>query len=296
MKGQSAMLATLIHAAIPLSVFCNVFALALEARPRDVIFLLRRPFLLLRSMLSMYLVMVAFAVALVTYFHLGRTLGAVLVVLSLSPVPPALPLNNRKAGGSQSYAIGLLVTAVLVALVTIPLWVEVLGQYFHVRAHISAAKIAPVVTITVLAPIFCGIAINHLAPSLSARLAKPVARLASLLLIGALLPVLVLTAIPLWQLMTGRLVEIFAAFVCFGLLTGHFLGGPDPRERMILALATSARHPGVAITITAAIFPELRTAAMAIVIWYLLITLAFALPYVLWSRRRFRGDLDGEGF
>lgn len=283
------MLAALVQIAIPLGVFCNVFALALEASPADVIFLLRRPWLLLRSMLAMYVVMVGFAVAVAAHFDFGRTINTVLIVLSLAPVPPALPINNRKTGGSHSYAIGLLVTAVLVALVTVPAWVRLIGYYFHIDAHITTGKIAPVVTITVLAPIFCGILINRLTPKFAARLVRPFARGASLLLVAALLPVLVIMAGPMRAMMSWPLLFAFAGFTITGLVVGHLLGGPNPRERMVLALATAARHPGVAITITAAIFPALRMQAMIVVIWYLLIVLLFAVPYVIWCRKMGQG-------
>jgi len=279
------MLATLIHIGFPLSVCCNVFALGLESSPRDVIFLLRRPSLLLRSLLAMYGLMVGFAVAVATFGHLGRTINTVLVILSLSPVPPALPINNRKAGGSQSYAIGLLVTAVLVALFLVPVWVELLGRYFRIDAHIAPGKIAPVIIVTVLGPVFSGILLRRLAPRLAARLVKPFARGSGIILVAVLIPALVAAAVPLWHMESNHLLAALAGFVLTGLAVGHVMGGPDPQEQTILALATCARHPGVALAIIGAVFPELRPAATAVVIWYLLFVLLFAVPYVIWRRR-----------
>ena len=44
-------------------------------------------------------------------------------------------------------------------------------------------------------------------------------------------------------------VLVIAAVVAAGLAAGHWLGGPDPDDRTALAIASSMRHPGVAMAI-----------------------------------------------
>jgi hypothetical protein len=81
-----------------------------------------------------------------------------------------------------------------------------------------------------------------------------------------------------------------AAIVLFGLLVGHLLGGPDAGNRGALALATSARHPGLAIALSTANFPHDREAIIAAVLLFLLANLVLTLPYALWRRRRALGS------
>ena len=81
----------------------------------------------------------------------------------------------------------------------------------------------------------------------------------------------------------GHVIAI-AAFVAIGLIVGHLLGGPDPRDRVVLALATASRHPGVALAIAAANFPQ-EKGVMGAILLYLVISLIVSVAYLAWRRR-----------
>jgi bile acid:Na+ symporter, BASS family len=70
-----------------------------------------------------------------------------------------------------------------------------------------------------------------------------------------------------------------------GLAAGHLLGGPDPGDRTVLALATCTRHPGIAMAIAALNFPEQKTAVMAMGLLHMIIGGIVAIPYTVWSKR-----------
>lgn len=70
-----------------------------------------------------------------------------------------------------------------------------------------------------------------------------------------------------------------------GLLAGHWLGGPDPDDRTALAIASSTRHPGVALAIAQLNFPE-ETRMPAVLSLFLLVNALETLPYGAWRRRR----------
>jgi BASS family bile acid:Na+ symporter len=74
-------------------------------------------------------------------------------------------------------------------------------------------------------------------------------------------------------------------FALVGLAAGHLLGGPDPENRIVLALSTATRHPGIAIAIAAANFPD-QKAAPAAVLLYLIVSALVAKPYLTWVKRR----------
>ena len=69
----------------------------------------------------MFVVMPVLAVALDKAFDFRHEIEVALVALSLSPVPPLLMKKEDKAGGSQSYALGLLVTMGVLSLAVVPL-------------------------------------------------------------------------------------------------------------------------------------------------------------------------------
>jgi BASS family bile acid:Na+ symporter len=78
---------------------------------------------------------------------------------------------------------------------------------------------------------------------------------------------------------------VLVAFSLAGIFVGHMLGGPDPEERTVLALATCARHPGIALAIVGLNFPHLKSAVFAVILWHLLIGVIVTLPYKTWRKR-----------
>ena len=73
-------------------------------------------------------------------------------------------------------------------------------------------------------------------------------------------------------------------FVVCGLIVGHLLGGPEPDDRTVLAIATASRHPGIALAIAHINYPEEKQLAAAVLI-FLLTNAALTAPYVFWRRR-----------
>ncbi len=72
--------------------------------------------------------------------------------------------------------------------------------------------------------------------------------------------------------------------MAIGLAVGHWLGGPDPNDRTVLALAAASRHPGVALAISSANFPG-DEAVLPALLLYLLAATVLAIPYVKWRKR-----------
>jgi BASS family bile acid:Na+ symporter len=282
-------LATLIPFVLQASIVLNVIGLGLNASPQDATSLLRRPNRLLRSLGAMHVVMLACAVALAVNFDLHPAVKIALVALAVSPIPPLLPKKTLQAGGEASYTIGLLVAAALLAIVFVPVAVELLGRAFGTPTHMSLGAVARLVLRTVLVPLVVGIAIRSLAAAFAARMARPVSLVAMVLLIASALPVL-FTAWPTLVSLTGDgTILALAVFVLVGLAVGHLLGGPDPEDRTVLGLSTASRHPGVALAIAHATFPE-QQLVLAAVLLYLLVSAIVSLPYLAWSRRRHAGS------
>jgi BASS family bile acid:Na+ symporter len=277
-------LAQLIPLVVNISMFMIVLALGLETTMDDALSLLRQPALLLRSILAMYIVMLALAIALDLLFSPPTPLKIALVTLALSPVPPILPTKQKKAGGTNSYTIGLLVAAALVAIVLVPVTVAILGNVFGRSLQMPIDKVALIVVTSVIAPLVVGIVLRWLAPNVAHALARPIAMMATVLLVLAVLPVVVI-AWPMVQGLIGNgLVILLAVFTLVGLAAGHLLGGPDPDNRTVLALATGARHPGVAIAIASVNFPDER-GVLAVVLFHLIFATIVSVPYVMWRTR-----------
>jgi bile acid:Na+ symporter, BASS family len=278
-------LAELIPLAINVSMALIVFALGLNATLSDATSLLRQPGLLVRSILSMNVVMLILAVAAAAIFNLPPPVKIAIVALALSPVPPVLPSKQTKAGGSMSYSIGLLIAAAIVAIVLVPALMALLSAVFGIEARIPARSIATVVLTSIVIPLAIGIGLRHFAPAIAARIAKPISISATILLIAALIPVLFTTWPMFWQLVGNGVLAALLLFCLAGLAIGHFLGGPNPDDRTVLALATSTRHPGVAMAVAGLAFPD-EKAVFSVVLFHLIIGTIASLPYVKWRTRK----------
>jgi bile acid:Na+ symporter, BASS family len=144
--------------------------------------------------------------------------------------------------------------------------------------------IARLALFTILIPLGLGMAARQLAPGSADRIARPLAMFAGLLMVAAVLPILFAAKSAIWALVGNGTLLAIAAFVVVGLAVGHWLGGPDPRERTALALATAARHPAMALTIATTNFPDQPAVAPAILI-YLIFGTVIAIPYLKWRER-----------
>ncbi|MCI0387640.1 MAG: Na+-dependent transporter [Acidobacteria bacterium] len=281
-------IAELILLVLKVSIVLVVFGLGLKATFEDMTYLFRRPGQLIRSLLSMNVLMPVFATMLALAFDLHPAVKIALVALAVSPVPPLLPKKAIQAGGNSSYTIGLLVAAALFAIVSVPLAMELLQRVFETPLAMSSAAVAQLVLMMVIVPLAIGILVRYLSPAFADRIAKPITLLAMILLVAAVLPVL-FTAWPAVRSLIGNgTLLAIAAFVLVGLAVGHLLGGPDADDRIVLALSTASRHPGIAIAIAQANFPEQKLAVAAVLL-YLIVNAIVAIPYLNWIKRRHAG-------
>jgi BASS family bile acid:Na+ symporter len=219
----------LIFIGLAASALLNLFSIGLKASLQDVTYLFRRPGELVRALLAMNVLMPAFAVALLFIFDFDPAVKIALVSLSLSPIPPPLPAKMEKAGGTGSYAIGLHVAIGLLAIIFVPLALEVIELVLGVALQMTIAPVAKVVFITVLIPLVAGIGVHKLAPALSERAAKPLAAISGLGVVLCMVGIWISAAPAMWSLIGNGTVMAFAAFVFVGLAIGHFLGGPVRR-------------------------------------------------------------------
>lgn len=284
--------AQIIPLVLTASIFLNVLALGLAAGLEDAAYLFRKPFLLLRAVLSMNVLMVLIVVVAASFFQLTFPVKVALLALAVSPMPPLLPTKERKHGATRSYAVGLLVAAVLLSLVFIPWSIEWIGHYFGTDARVRASNIVSIVLITAIVPLAVGMMANWLLPNLAARVRRSVSMLSMILLVIGVVPILFTMWGTIWATIVNGSLIALACFTILGLGVGHVLGGPEPGNRTALALATSTRHPGMALTIAATNFPDQKAAFMAVIILHLTVGAIVSIPYLRWRKGRDREALS----
>jgi BASS family bile acid:Na+ symporter len=216
-------IAQLIVLALKLSIIVIVLALGLKTPPSDWVWLLRRPTLLARSLISMNVIMPLFAIAAVKLMHLRLAVAVALLALSLAPVPPMLPRKATKAGGGAPYAVDLLAIASALSIIWIPIAVEIVERVFGVPLAVSPWSVAKVVGQMVLIPLIAGTIVGRFARARADRIAPMLAKAGGLVLILGLILIL----FKFWRAALGQIgdgsVIAFVAFTILALVVGHLL-------------------------------------------------------------------------
>lgn len=273
----------IIMLALQLSILSTVFTFGLKATPEDLLYLVRRPGLLVRSLLAVFVIMPLVTWTLVALFEFRPAVEVVLMALAISPVPPLLPRRGSKAGGPTTYGLALMTILSLVSIVAVPIVVSMLPRIFDRPVSIAPRAIASVIVMGALAPLLAGMAVRAFLPAIAQRLEKPVT------LVGrVLLPVVVLAlvsgAIPaMWAAVGNGTLLAMVIVTLAGLAIGHALGGSNPDHAVVLALSTACRHPAIALTIASANFPDQQFGP--IILLYLIVNAVVGIPYLKWQRR-----------
>jgi bile acid:Na+ symporter, BASS family len=275
----------IIGLVLKVSIVLTVFGFGLQSSRDDLLYLLRRPRVLSRSLVAMFVVMPLFVLLMTSAVSFNRAVLVALVALSISPVPPLLPRKVTKSAGLASYGLGLMVTAASLSIAVIPLATYLLGKYFHRAFAMGPGAVAKLIVPSVLIPIAAGVLFQRLAPSIAKRIGHPLARTAGIMLLLGVICILAFAAPTVWSLVGNGTIVAFIAFIVVGLGAGHLLGGRDPNEQVTLALSTACRHPALAVAIAGANIPE-EHHVFAAVLLYVLLNVMLTIPYVAWQRKR----------
>jgi len=252
------------------SLFLVVLSFGLQIRVDDLLCLFRRPWQLLKSLISMFVVLLIFAIVVDRIFELRGVVEVALIALALSPVPPLLPNKALKSGGDKSFTFGLLAAVSLLSIIIMPGVFRVVEAIFGRQGNFSEEVVLKAILTGVVMPVVIGMIIRHLAPA-SERFAGILGKVGMVILILACLPILVALSSVIWTIIGNGPILAIIAFAVVGIIAGHLLGGPDPRDRTVLAIATASRHPAIAIAVTSANVGEADAKlAAAVVILYVI--------------------------
>jgi len=102
------------------SIMLTLFGFGLHATREDLLYLLRRPRVLARSLVAIFMVMPLFAILLTRLGSFNRARGHRPHRSFDFTGPPLLPRKVTKSGGHAPYGLGLMVTAASFSVVFVP--------------------------------------------------------------------------------------------------------------------------------------------------------------------------------
>jgi BASS family bile acid:Na+ symporter len=271
----------LLLTGLKLAVGLMILGIGLSATTADLGLLWRRPGLLLRSLVAMYLLVPAAAVVLVKLLPIAIPAKIAMLVLAVSAGAPLLP-RRLATFGSRGYVFSLVVASSLASIVLVPLSIGVLTKNFAAHIEVEPLAAAAVIGKSFLAPLALGMALRALLPAYGERLAHGLTAVAGLLLVACALLLLLVN----YSLLIDARWSGFGALVLLmviALAIGHAVGGPDPDDRTALAVACATRHLGIAVLVATS-FPGPRV--VVLISAYIVISVLVSVPYLAWRKRR----------
>lgn len=277
----------LVHhlpAILNVAIATMVFALGLNALPADAMFLWRQPGLLLRSLIAIDFVVPVAASLLVLAVRPGAAAAIGILAMAIAPGAPFAPAKELKLGGRLPYVYSLLMTVALLTVVTIPVSLLTLGWIFSAdRAlWVAPSQVARIALLMLALPLLAGMLVRRFVPGLAGGIARPLTLIANILILLVAVPVLI-KAFPIILRLDGVVFALIALLTLISLAGGHLLGGPQPEDRTALAVASSVRHPGLAMLVCKVQFPD--EPAVAVVLAYVLVAIVASIPYTIWRKR-----------
>ena len=264
------------------TLFTVMFDLGLTLVPSEFRWVWQRPGLVLKGLFSVLVAVPVIALVVARALDLPRPAEVGIMLMAISPGAPVALRRSLGAGGHHSFAPALQIAVAMLAVVSMPISIAALAEYYGARAVVDPMELARQVFMAQLLPLALGMTMNRFRAANAAWIEPKLRRLGGALLVL----LLVLVLIDIWQVVIGagwRLTLAVVVVTASALAVGHLLGGPEPATRTATAICSAARNPGLALVVV-----TLNSAPSAItrtVLAYLVIGALTLIPYVAWRRR-----------
>lgn len=263
---------------VKLTLFTLMLSLGITLRSEEVLSLWHRPGLLNRSILAI-VVVVPMLVALVVFsFQLPQEVAIGLILTAIAPGTP-LTFCLPRQGRAESYAVALQATVSLLAVITVPVTIAILQEFFPPEAQISPFTVVQQLAVAQFLPLMIGMTARHCWSDFADNLETLISQAAN-----ALLCILILWILA-GQLDAVLRIGLFPLIV-IGLLAllslsiGHFLGGRETSTRVTLATTTATHSAALALFIAILNLPHLSVSPVITV--YVLVSGAMTIAYLTW--------------
>ena len=264
------------------TLFVLMFDLGIMIVPGEFRWVMRRPALVARALFCVLIGVPALVWMVARGFGVPRTAEIGMMLMAIAPGAPVALRRSLDSGGHRAFAPALQILLACLAIVSMPLWIAVLDEFYAGEASIAPRELARQVFAAQLLPLALGMVARKLLPTLSMRIEPRLAKLGSILL--TLL--LVLALIDVYQTVIDAGLRVGIAIVVatlLALIAGHALGGPDPATRTSTAISSAARNAGLALLV--ATINRAAPGIIATVLAYLVLSAFTVIPYAIWRRR-----------
>jgi bile acid:Na+ symporter, BASS family len=280
-EGVQQLFRVLLAVLIPLASFVTGLGARIGAKH-----LWRRPRELSRALLAVLIVEPLWVLLLLQFWPVSPAVRAGLLIATISVgIGPVAAVKRMSGPTSRAGdALDLNLVVLLLSMVFVPIAFAALAALYRQNLQLGFGPVAKVVLSRALVPLVIGLGVARIRPAFAAHAAPRMAKAVNIAL--AILVVVAVAAS--WRRLTtigGTAWLLAAVAACGAVLIGHFVGGPDPETREIVAVASVMRFPALSLTLAAAL-PEQGKRVIPVVIAYVLAAFVAMTLYGLWTRRR----------
>ncbi len=274
---------------VTITIFTLMLTIGVNLSFEKLLSLCRRPFLLLRALLAVVVLVPLVVIVLLRLFDLPSGVATGLALLAAAPGAPLTTKRSQMAGGKFPHSASLQLTLALLAVIITPITLAIFYALFDLetqRVLVSVSQVFQQVVRVQFLPIILGLLIQKFSPKITSVIGKPLIVIGNILF----LLLLILLSVPGFRLIRqiGILpLVVIVIMVVISLAIGHLLGGSEVDKRSALAIACIARNIGLAMYI--AIFSNAQEQVLPTLVSYIILGSLIAIPYSTWSKRQVVG-------
>ncbi|MCE5298434.1 MAG: hypothetical protein MUE45_01995 [Methanoregulaceae archaeon] len=253
--------------AIWIFVVTSIAAMGLNLTIPEVLAPWKKKWLLSISLVANFVIVPLFALFVLYLFPLDIDLATGLIIVAAAAGAPSLPKAMDIIGGNVAYAVGLTMILILVTIFYMPFMLP----YLIEGVHVDQSSTALYLVVFMLIPLIVTMAIRAKIPYAAQKLYPVVDRVSDLSIIAVLLIYTVALFTSDFSVKAGTLLGLKGAAVAILFILGSFaigyvMGGPDPRNRQVLAFGTGFRNVSAALVVVSANFTDPQILFMVLVI------------------------------
>jgi BASS family bile acid:Na+ symporter len=253
--------------AILFFVVTSIAAMGLDLTVREIIEPWKKKGLLSISLIANFVVVPLFALLIMKIIPLDIDLATGLIIVAAAAGAPSLPKAMDIIKGNVAYAVGLTMILILATIVYMPIMLP----YLIEGVSVDQTGTALYLVIFMLIPLVVAMAVRKLAPAVARRLYPVIDRVSDLSIIAVLLIYTTGLFTSDFSIRAGALlglegIIVAVLFILGSFLIGYLMGGPDLKNREVLAFGTGFRNVSAALVVISANFEDPQILFMVLVI------------------------------
>jgi predicted Na+-dependent transporter len=291
------LLTGIANVAIWVFVVTSIAAMGLELTSGEILTPLKKKWLLFISLATNFVIIPLFALFILAIFPLDAGLAAGLLIVATAAGAPSLPKAMEIIGGNVAYAVGLTLLLIIITIFYMPIILPLLIKGVLVDQSITAFYLVAFM----LVPLIISMWIRVQRPGIAEYVYPYIDRISNIAIIFIFIPYLIALFTSDFSSRAGAVLGVMGTLVALLFILGAFgigylLGGPDIRNREVLAFGTGFRNISAALVVVTANKTAPDTIFMVLVIAIFGIILMMVLGGILYrkNKRLEHGGKTGE--